>query len=121
MKVIEKEYKRYGNVIVAKEKASIEAESAYVGKLITKALFEFVDGCYSKGVSKCMDSDTFDYKKGVAIAGAKADLKTHNSFASDYRHVAELLEKAADEARALEAKHREKAECIEKTLTRLTR
>lgn len=121
MKVLIKEYKQYGNVIVAKEGASTDAERKRLNTLMMDALYDYADDCCSKGVARCMSGDEFDYSTGAAIAGAKADLKIHRKFASDYRHIVENLEAAVEEAKKLEAKHREKAECIEKTLDSLTR
>ena len=121
MKVRIKEYKQYGNVIVAREAATTDAERTRLNKLVENAMFSYSNDHSSKGVARCMDADEFDYSTGAAIAGAKADLKMHRKFESDYRHMAELLEEATKEAKKFEAKHREKAECIEKTLDSLTR
>ena len=121
MKVVIKEYKQYGNVVVVREAATTDAERTRLNKLVENAMFSYSNDYCAKGVARCMDGDEFDYSTGAAIAGAKADLKMHRKFESDYRHMAELLEEAAKEAKKFEAKHREKAECIEKTLDSLTR
>lgn len=121
MKVLIKKYKQFGNVIVVREGASVDSERKRLNALMMDAVYDYSNDYCAKGVARCMDGDKFVYSTGAAIAGAKADLKLHRKFESDYRHIVENLEEAVKEAKKLEAKHREKAECIEKTLDSLTR
>ena len=65
---------------------------------------ELENSCF-KGVAKCDEYDSFDVKKGVDIAGLKADMKYHRSMAKKYKLIVNMLDHALDEISALYLKH----------------
>lgn len=121
MRMLRKDYTTKGKVTVADELTEFQSEMSQfiLMEAVTCAGRDFV--VQAKGKAVCKDTDTPDERVGCAIAGARADLKAQKYISKSYEMAAEKLEKAAKEARELEAKHKAEANRIEKAIEKLSK